>query len=115
MNKGFTLIEVLFSLVILSIITIITTNILQSSLETERISTKRLEDARSLNSSSIVIKRDLRQIMNIHLRDFYGKFIEGTIFEDELAGAGETFNKTKEGFESWIKKQTNRDKIKNAK
>ena len=84
MNKGFTLIEVLFSLVILSIITIITTNILQSSLETERISTKRLEDARSLNSSSIVIKRDLRQIMNIPLRDFYGNFIEGTMVGDNL-------------------------------
>ena len=84
MNRGFTLIEVLFSLVILSIITIITTNILQSSLETEKISTERLENTRSLNSSSIVIKRDLRQIMNIPLRDFYGNFIDGTMVGDNL-------------------------------
>tara|TARA_B100001059_G_scaffold28767_1_gene23307 strand:+ start:903 stop:1496 length:594 start_codon:yes stop_codon:yes gene_type:complete len=84
MNRGFTLIEVLFSLIILSIITIITTNILQSSLETEKISTERLENTRSLNSSSIVIKRDLRQIMNIPLRDFYGNFIEGTFVGDNL-------------------------------
>ena len=38
MTKGFTLIEVLVSLVILSMITIISSNILQSSLETESLS-----------------------------------------------------------------------------
>ena len=44
MRKGFTLIEVLVSLVILSIIAIISSNILQSSLETERVASKRLND-----------------------------------------------------------------------
>ena len=78
MNKGFTLIEVLVSLVILSMITIISSNILQSSLETERISSERLQSARSLNFSSITLRRDIRQIINVPLRDYYGNPIKGT-------------------------------------
>ena len=65
MSKGFTLIEVLVSLVILSMITIITSNILQSSLETERTSSERLQSASALNFSSIILRRDLRQIINV--------------------------------------------------
>ena len=78
MNKGFTLIEVLVSLVILSMITIISSNILQSSLETERISSERLQSARALNFSSITLRRDIRQIINVPLRDYYGNPIKGT-------------------------------------
>ena len=78
MTKGFTLIEVLVSMVILSIITIITSNILQSSLETERLSTEKLQSARALNFSSITLRRDIRQIINVPLRDYYGNPIKGT-------------------------------------
>ena len=78
MSKGFTLIEVLVSLVILSMITIITSNILQSSLETERTSSERLQSASALNFSSIILRRDLRQIINVPLRDYYVNTIKGT-------------------------------------
>ena len=78
MTKGFTLIEVLVSLVILSMITIISSNILQSSLETERLSSQRLQSARALNFSSIILRRDIRQIINVPLRDYYGNPIKGT-------------------------------------
>ena len=78
MTKGFTLIEILVSMVILSIITIITSNILQSSLETERLSTEKLQSARALNFSSITLRRDIRQIINVPLRDYYGNPIKGT-------------------------------------
>ena len=78
MTKGFTLIEVLVSMVILSIITIITSNILQSSLETERLSTEKLQSARALNFSSITLRRDIRQIINVPLRDYYGNPIKAT-------------------------------------
>ena len=61
MNKGFTLIEILISLVILSMIAVISSNILQSSLELERTSTSRLADVRNLNFSSVIIRRDIRQ------------------------------------------------------
>ena len=79
MSKGFTLIEVLVSLVILSMITIITSNILQSSLETERTSSERLQSASALNFSSIILRRDLRQIINVPLRDYYGNTIKGCL------------------------------------
>ena len=62
MNKGFTLIEILISLVILSMIAVISSNILQSSLELERISTSRLADVRNLNFSSVVIRLSLIHI-----------------------------------------------------
>ena len=75
MKKGFTLIEVLVSLIILSMIAVISSNILQSSLETERLSSDRLQSARKLNFSSITLKRDIRQIINVPLRDFYGNQI----------------------------------------
>jgi type II secretion system protein J len=79
MNKGFTLIEVLVSLVILSMIAVISSNILQSSLELERTSSQRLSSARSLNFSSILIRRDIRQIINVPLKDFYGNPMSATL------------------------------------
>ncbi|MEC8218555.1 MAG: type II secretion system protein GspJ [Pseudomonadota bacterium] len=79
MNKGFTLIEVLVSLVILSMIAVISSNILQSSLELERTSSQRLSSVRSLNFSSILIRRDIRQIINVPLKDFYGNPMSATL------------------------------------
>ena len=78
MSKGFTLIEILISLVILSMIAVISSNILQSSLELERNSTSRLADVRNLNFSSVIIRRDIRQIVNTNLRDGFGDSIEGS-------------------------------------
>ena len=78
MSKGFTLIEILISLVILSMIAVISSNILQSSLELERNSTSRLADVRNLNFSSVIIRRDIRQIVNTNLRDSFGDSIEGS-------------------------------------
>lgn len=79
MNKGFTLIEVLVSLVILSMIAVISSNILQSSLELERTSSQRLSSASNLNFSSILIRRDIRQIINVPLKDFYGNPMSATL------------------------------------
>ena len=84
MSKGFTLIEVLVSLVILSMIAVISSNILQSSLETEFNSSERLQSARKLNFSSINLKRDIRQIINVPLRDFYGNQIKGTFIGNNI-------------------------------
>ena len=84
MKKGFTLIEVLVSLIILSMIAVISSNILQSSLETERLSSDRLQSARKLNFSSITLKRDIRQIINVPLRDFYGNQINGTFIGNNI-------------------------------
>ena len=67
MKKGFTLIEILVSLVILSMIAVISSNILQSSIEIESTSSERLKVSRSLNLSSIILKRDIRQLSLIHI------------------------------------------------
>ena len=84
MNRGFTLIEILVSLVILSMIAVISSNILQSSLELERATTSRLADVRNLNFSSVIIRRDIRQIVNTNLRDGFGNSIDGTFSGNNL-------------------------------
>ena len=83
MNRGFTIIEVLISLVILSIITLITSNILKSSLDTEYQTTNYLNKIKDINLSSSKIRRDLRQIVNITSRDFYGNNMSGSFVTNQ--------------------------------
>lgn len=81
-KKGFTLIEVLVSLVILAIIAVISSNILKSSLETERITSEQLESIKELSLASSIIRRDVRQLVNVNLRDFYGNNENGTLISE---------------------------------
>ena len=81
-NKGFTIIEVLVTLIILSLIAIITSNILQSSLESEKISSQRLNSIKELNLASSILRRDIRQIANVSIKDFYGNKINGTFISE---------------------------------
>ena len=76
-NKGFTILEVLISLVILSMIAIVSSNILKSSLETEQETSLQLNSIKELNLASTIIRRDLRQIVNINSKDFYGNNLYG--------------------------------------
>jgi len=78
-NKGFTIIEVLVSLVILSMIAIVSSNILKSSLETEQETSLQLESIKELNLASTIIRRDFRQIANVSLKDYYGNNLYGTL------------------------------------
>ena len=78
-SKGFTIIEVLVSLIILSIIAVISSNILQSSLDSERDATEHLNSIKELNLSSSIMRRDIRQIANIPSRDFFGNSLYGTL------------------------------------
>lgn len=81
-NKGFTIIEVLVTLIILSMIAIITSNILQSSLESEKESTQRLNSIKELNLASSILRRDIRQIANVSIKDFYGNRMYGTFISE---------------------------------
>ena len=83
MNRGFTIIEVLISLVILSIITLITSNILKSSLDTQYQTSSHLNKIKDINLSSSKIRRDLRQIVNITSRDFYGNNMSGSFVANQ--------------------------------
>ena len=82
-KKGFTIIEVLVSLVILSIIVVISSNILSSSFESERKTSSHLNNIKELNLSSSIFRRDIRQMANVPLRDFYGNSIFGTFVSYE--------------------------------
>jgi type II secretion system protein J len=81
-NKGFTIIEVLVTLIILSMIAIISSNILQSSLESEKVSSQRLNSIKELNLASSILRRDIRQIANVSIKDFYGNKINGTFISE---------------------------------
>ena len=90
-NKGFTIIEVLISLVILSMITIVSSNILKSSLNTEQETSLQLNSIKELNLASTIIRRDLRQLANVSLKDFYGNNMYGT-FISEINSQSLMFN-----------------------
>jgi len=77
-NKGFTIIEVLVSLIILSMIAIVSSNILKSSLQTEQETSLHLNYIKELNLASSIIRRDIRQIANVSSKDFYGNDMYGT-------------------------------------
>ena len=81
-KKGFTIIEVLVTLIILSMIAIISSNILQSSIESEKVSSLRLNSIKELMLSSSILRRDIRQIANVSIKDFYGNKINGTFISE---------------------------------
>ena len=78
MNKGFTLIEIIISLIILSLILLISSNILSSALNYQSSTNLKLKNINELNLASTILRRDLRQAVNIPSRDFFGNFEAGT-------------------------------------
>ena len=72
MKKGFTLIEVLISLVILSIIAIVSTNFLQSSIDLRNQSKSKVDDIKVFNLGVSTIRRDLMSTVNLPMRDNFG-------------------------------------------
>ena len=72
MKKGFTLIEVLISLVILSIIAIVSTNFLQSSIDLRNQSKLKVDDIKVFNLGVSTIRRDLMSTVNLPMRDSFG-------------------------------------------
>ena len=90
-KKGFTIIEVLVSLVILSMIAIVSSNILKSSLETEQETSLQLDSIKELNLASTIIRRDFRQIANVSLKDYYGNNLYGTLLS-KVNSKSVTFN-----------------------
>ena len=72
MKKGFTLIEVLISLVILSIIAIVSTNFLQSSIDLRNQSKLKVDDIKVFNLGVSTIRRDLMSSINLPMRDNFG-------------------------------------------
>jgi type II secretion system protein J len=90
-NRGFTIIEVLISLVILSMIAIVSSNILKSSLDAEQDTSLQLNAIKELNLASTIIRRDLRQIANINSKDFYGNNLYGT-FISQINSKSMMFN-----------------------
>ena len=82
-NQGFTLIEVLISIVIMTIITIVSTNILQSSLSSRDATFKVLNQVQQFNLVSTMMRRDLRQAINVPMRDFYGNNFNATFLSPQ--------------------------------
>ena len=72
MKKGFTLIEVLISLVILSTIAIVSTNFLQSSIDLRNQSKSKVDDIKVFNLGVSTIRRDLMSTVNLPMRDNFG-------------------------------------------
>ena len=86
-KKGFTLIEVLVSIVILSIIAIVSTNFLQSSIAAREEGAKKLQNIKELNIASSIVRRDMRQILNVPIRDYFGNNLKGNFIADAISNS----------------------------
>lgn len=91
MNKGFTLIEIIISLIILSVILLISSNILSSALNYQSSTNLKLKKVNELNLASTIIRRDLRQAVNVPSRDFFGNLEPGT-FNGDYSNKSISFN-----------------------
>jgi type II secretion system protein J len=72
----------LVTLVILSLIAVVSSNILQSSLISEKESSQRLNSIKELNMASSTLRRDIRQIANVPMKDFYGHMLNATFISE---------------------------------
>jgi|TARA_B110000467_G_C18309420_1_gene476996 type II secretion system protein J len=79
---GFTLIEVLISIVILSIITIITSTFLQSSINSKNLVFNKSADILQINLFGDRLKQDLVNAVNVPLLDQRGEIMEATFQGD---------------------------------
>ncbi len=86
-KKGFTLIEVLVSIVILSIIAIVSTNFLQSSITAREDGASKLQNIKELNIASSIVRRDMRQILNVPIRDYFGNNLKGNFIADPVSNS----------------------------
>jgi type II secretion system protein J len=86
-KKGFTLIEVLVSIVILSIIAIVSTNFLQSSITAREEGANKLQNIKELNIASSIVRRDMRQILNVPIRDYFGNNLKGNFIADNVSNS----------------------------
>ena len=82
---GFTLIEVLISIVILSIITIITSTFLQSSINSKNLVFNKSADILQINLFGDRLKQDLINAVNVPLLDQRGESMEAT-FQGDING-----------------------------
>lgn len=82
-KDGFTLIEVLIAIVIMTVIAVISTNILQSSLSSREFTNESIEKTKQINLASNLVRRDFRQSINVPMRDFYGEPMKATFLSPE--------------------------------
>lgn len=71
-SKGFTLIEVLISIFILSVIAVITTSFLQSTIQSKDIVFRKSQETHQFNLLSSSLQEDLMNAQNIPLTNFRG-------------------------------------------
>ena len=71
-KKGFTLIEVLISIVILSLIAVITSNFLKSSIQSRDLVSGKSQDIYEFNLLTSTLNEDLINAVNVPLRNFRG-------------------------------------------
>jgi type II secretion system protein J len=84
------LIEVLISIVILSIITIITSSFLQSSIESRELVSTKSDQTLEINLLSNTLRTDINNAINVPLINFDG-FLTQATFKGEIGSNGFTF------------------------
>ena len=87
LNRGFTLLEVLISIVILSIITIVTSSFLQSSIQSREDIAIKSNQIQKINFISTTLRSDIMNAVNIDITDFRGLSLKAK-FKGEIGSNG---------------------------
>lgn len=90
LNRGFTLLEVLISIVILSIITIVTSSFLQSSIQSREDIAIKSNQIQKINFISTTLRSDIMNAVNIDITDFRGLSLKAK-FKGEIGSNGFIF------------------------
>ena len=77
------MIEAMISMVIVSLILLISTNILESSISSRNQTLNVLDDVKEFNLISNTLRRDFRQAMNVPMRDTFGLPVNATFYSAE--------------------------------
>ena len=67
----------------MTVIAVISTNILQSSLSSREFTNQSLERIKKINLASNLVRRDFRQSVNVPMKDLYGQPLKATFLSPE--------------------------------
>ena len=82
-SSGFSILEIVIALTILASISVISTRLIQSSLETKKMSESKLAEIKELSLASTIIRSDLESALEVELKNMLGQAMDTRFLLDQ--------------------------------
>lgn len=82
-SKGFSILEIVVAISILAVISLLSTRLIQSSLETKRLSEHKLAAIKKMSLASSIMRSDLANALSVELKNFLGQNLNAKFILDE--------------------------------